>query len=74
MTLETLLQYAVHQGPFALLFIWLLYATRKEGAKREDRLHQTIDDQNEVLKNFSDKYDIIIHKLDDMEERLPRKK
>jgi hypothetical protein len=67
----TLIQYFITQGPFAVLFIWLLYTTRKEGKEREDKLYKTIDDQNEVLKGFSEKYDIVINKLDDIEERLP---
>lgn len=68
---QNLLQYFVTQGPFAVLFVWLLYTTRKEGKEREDKLYQTIEDQNEILKGFSEKYDIIINKLGDIEERLP---
>ncbi|MBU5215101.1 BhlA/UviB family holin-like peptide, partial [Heyndrickxia oleronia] len=59
------------QGPFAVLFVWLFYSSRKESQEREKQLYQTIDDQNEIIKRFSTKYDIIITKLDDMEERLP---
>ncbi|ATB52744.1 hypothetical protein [Caldibacillus phage CBP1] len=66
-----LIQYFITQGPFAVLFVWLLYTTRKEGKEREDKLYQTIEDQNEILKGFSEKYDIIISKLGDIEERLP---
>lgn len=67
----TLTQYFLTQGPFAVLFVWLLYSSRKEAKEREEQLYQTIDDQNEVLKGFSEKYDIIITKLGDIEERLP---
>jgi hypothetical protein len=69
----TLTQYFLTQGPFAVLFVWLLYSSRKEAKEREEQLYQTIDDQNEVLKGFSEKYDIIISKLGDIEERLPPK-
>lgn len=68
-----LIQYFLTQGPFAVLFVWLFYTSRKEAQDREGRLYQTIDDQNEVLKGFSEKYDIVITKLGDIEERLPRK-
>lgn len=68
---ETLIQYFLTQGPFAVLFVWLFYSSRKESQEREKQLYQTIDDQNEVLKGFSSKYDIVISKLDDIEERLP---
>lgn len=69
----TLTQYFLTQGPFAVLFVWLLYSSRKEAKEREEQLYQTIDDQNEVLKGFSEKYDIIISKLGDIEDRLPPK-
>ncbi|MBC5637848.1 MULTISPECIES: BhlA/UviB family holin-like peptide [Ornithinibacillus] len=68
---ETLIQYFLTQGPFAVLFVWLFYTSRKEANEREKQLYQTIDDQNEILKGFSTKYDIVITKLDDIEERLP---
>ena len=68
-----LVQYFLTQGPFAVLFVWLFYSSRKESQEREKQLYQTIDDQNEIIKRFSTKYDIIITKLDDMEERLPPK-
>lgn len=66
-----LVQYFLTQGPFAVLFVWLFYSSRKEANDREKQLYQTIDDQNEILKGFSSKYDIVITKLDDIEERLP---
>lgn len=69
----TLTQYFITQGPFAVLFVWLLYSSRKEAKEREEQLYQTIDDQNEVLRGFSEKYDIIISKLGDIEDRLPPK-
>ncbi|MGK4043772.1 BhlA/UviB family holin-like peptide [Heyndrickxia oleronia] len=68
-----LVQYFLTQGPFAVLFVWLFYSSRKESQEREKQLYQTIDDQNEIIKRFSTKYDIIITKLDDMEDRLPPK-
>ena len=79
MTIENILQYFLTQGPFAVLFVWLFHSSRKESIerekeskKREEKLYQTIDDQNEILRGFSSKYDIVIAKLDDIEERLPR--
>lgn len=68
---EALIQYFLTQGPFAVLFVWLFYSSRKEANEREKQLYQTIDDQNEILKGFSTKYDIVITKLDDIEDRLP---
>ncbi|MGV3266208.1 BhlA/UviB family holin-like peptide [Cytobacillus pseudoceanisediminis] len=34
------------QGIFALLFVWLLYDTRKEAKSREDKLTAQIEKQN----------------------------
>ncbi|GIO26381.1 BhlA/UviB family holin-like peptide [Ornithinibacillus bavariensis] len=68
---ETLIQYFLTQGPFAVLFVWLFYSGRKESNEREKQLYKTIDAQNETLKGFSTKYDIVITKLEDIEERLP---
>lgn len=69
----SLMQYFITQGPFAVLFVWLFYSSRKESQEREKKLYDTIDDQNEILKGFSSKYDIIINKLDDIEDRIPQK-
>ncbi|MCM3239036.1 BhlA/UviB family holin-like peptide [Heyndrickxia oleronia] len=69
----SLTQYFLTQGPFAVLFVWLLYTSRKEGKAREDKLYQTIEDQNEILNKFSDKYDVVINQLSDIKDRLPPK-
>ena len=67
---QNLLQYFVTQGPFAILFVWLFFSTRKESQEREKKLYKTIDDQNEIMKGFSEKYDIIIDQLDDIKRRI----
>lgn len=36
-------------GIFALLFVWLLFDTRKEAKAREDKLSAQIDRQNESM-------------------------
>ncbi|MCO7125127.1 BhlA/UviB family holin-like peptide [Sporolactobacillus shoreicorticis] len=65
------ISYFLTQGPFGALFVWLLFSYRKEAHERETRLNQVINDQNKVLSEFSEKYDIVINKLDGIEERLP---
>lgn len=70
---ENMWQYFLTQGPFAVLFVWLFWSSRKESQEREKQLYKTIDDQNEVLRGFSQKYDIVITKLDDIEDRLPQR-
>jgi hypothetical protein len=73
-------QYFITQGPWALIFVWLLYAYRKEAHEREkasqnreQRLNDLINDQTKVLSEFSEKYDIIVTKLDGIEQRLPHR-
>ena len=59
-----IIKYFLTQGPFAVLFVWLLITTQNRNAKREDKLHDT-------LNEFAKKYDIVIGKLDDIHDRLP---
>lgn len=54
------------QGPWALLFVWLLWNTKKESKERENRLMA-------VLEAFSEKYDLIIDKLGTLEEKINKK-
>jgi hypothetical protein len=67
------IQYFITQGPFAVLFVWLLYSSRKEASIREGKLNQVITDQSKMLSEFGEKYDIVISKLDGIEERLPHR-
>jgi len=61
------MKYFLTQGPFAVLFVWLLLTTRKDGKEREKKLYDTIEHQNDVLDKFSSKYDVIIEKLEKIE-------
>lgn len=62
-----LFKYAVMQGPFAVLFVWLLVYVMRNNEKREARLHDLLD-------KFSEKYDVIISDIrdikDDIKERF----
>lgn len=59
------LQYFLTQGPFAVLFVWLLIYVMKNNRERESRLQDLLD-------KFSNKYDVVITKLDDIKEELRR--
>ncbi|MFW5434367.1 BhlA/UviB family holin-like peptide [Paenibacillus apiarius] len=59
------LKYFLTQGPFAVLFVWLLIYVMKTNSKREGRLQDLLD-------KFSEKYDLIIGEIRDMKERLPK--
>lgn len=58
-----ILRYFLTQGPFAVLFIWLLIYVMKANKERESRLH-------ELLDKFSEKYDVIITEIRDLKERI----
>lgn len=53
----------VQQGPFAALFVWLLFYVMKSNRERENRLQDLLD-------KFSDKYDVIINDLRDIKEKV----
>ncbi|MGY5346541.1 BhlA/UviB family holin-like peptide (plasmid) [Paenibacillus glucanolyticus] len=61
------LKYFLTQGPFAILFVWLLIYVMRANKEREGRLQDLLD-------KFSEKYDVIITELRDMKDRLPREK
>ncbi|WP_188068961.1 BhlA/UviB family holin-like peptide [Brevibacillus brevis] len=57
------LKYFLTQGPFAVLFVWLLISTKRESRDRETRL-------NELLEKFSEKYDLVIGEIREIKEKL----
>jgi hypothetical protein len=56
-------KYFLTQGPFAILFVWLLIYVMKTNKEREGRLH-------ELLDKFSDKYDVVIEELRDIKGKI----
>ncbi|VXC01672.1 holin-like protein; bacteriophage SPbeta [Bacillus altitudinis] len=65
-----LAQYLMTQGPFAVLFCWVLLYVLNTTKERESKLNEQIEAQNEVLAKFSEKYDVVIDKLDKIERNL----
>lgn len=57
-------KYFLTQGPFAILFVWLLIYVMRANKDREGRLQDLLD-------KFSDKYDVIITELRDIKDRFP---
>ena len=55
------------QRPFAVLFCWVLFYVLNTTKERENKLNEQIDAQNHVLEKFSEKYDVVIEKLDRIE-------
>ena len=47
---QELLKFAISQGLFAALFVWLLIDTRKESKTREESLNKTMKKIKKVLQ------------------------
>lgn len=70
-------KYFITQGPFAVLFIWMLLSNQKrereataDSKAREKELNAIIKQQTDVMQTFSEKYDLIVIKLEHIEGRL----
>ena len=57
------IKYFLTQGPFAILFVWLLIYVMRANKDREGRLHDLLD-------KFSDKYDVVIDELRDIKNQI----
>lgn len=44
------------QGPFAVLFVWLLFSTKKEGRERETRLVKQAEDREAKLWSITNEW------------------
>ncbi|EMT54218.1 hypothetical protein I532_01390 [Brevibacillus borstelensis AK1] len=60
---ESIFKALMQQGPFAALFVWLLFYVMKANRERENRLQDLLD-------KFSQKYDVIISELRDIKEKV----
>ncbi|NRQ52001.1 BhlA/UviB family holin-like peptide [Brevibacillus sp. HD1.4A] len=58
--------YFLTQGPFAVLFIWLLVYVMKSSKERENQLLDT-------LNKFSEKYDLIIEEVREIKSEMVRR-
>ena len=52
---QELLNFAISQGLFAALFVWLLIDTRKESKTREESLNKTIEENKKSATDREDK-------------------
>lgn len=56
-------KYFITQGPFAVLFVWLLIYVMRNNRERETRLQTLLD-------KFSEKYDVIISEIREMKNMI----
>ncbi|WP_028553162.1 BhlA/UviB family holin-like peptide [Paenibacillus sp. UNC451MF] len=57
------IQYFLTQGPFAVLFVWLLIYVMRANREREMQMQS-------ILEKFSEKYDVIISEVRDIKTRI----
>ncbi len=58
----------VSQGAWAVLFVWLLFDTRKESKAREERLQTIINKNQEVIEDLAEKFDVVENIETDVKE------
>ncbi|MDU3524247.1 BhlA/UviB family holin-like peptide [Clostridium sp.] len=66
----------INNGAWAILFVWLLIDTRKEGKIREENLKNIIDKNQEIISNLAEKFDVvdnIQHDVTDIKMKLDKK-
>lgn len=56
------------EGIFLALFIWLLIDTKKDSKQREIKYQDTINKNQEVIKELADKISIVEEIKEDVEE------
>lgn len=54
-------------GAFAVLFVWLLFHTQKENAKREEKYQVTIDKNQDIITELTKKFDVVTEVKEDVE-------
>lgn len=58
----------IPQGAWALLFVWLLFDTRKDGRAREEKYQEREDKYQETVNKLVDKLSIVEDMKEDIEE------
>ncbi len=61
------MRYAITQGIFAVLFIWLLFDTRKDSKERETKYQSTIDKNQQIINELANKFNVVEDIKDDVE-------
>ncbi len=61
------MKYAITQGIFAVLFIWLLFDTRKDSKEREMKYQGIIDKSQQIINELAAKFDVVEDIKEDVE-------
>lgn len=62
------MKYAVTQGAFCALFVWLLVDTRKDTKKRETGYQETINKNQTIIGQLTEKFSILEDVKGDLKE------
>lgn len=62
------MRYAITQGIFAVLFIWLLFDTRKDSKERETKYQSTIDKNQQIINELANKFNVVEDIKEDVKE------
>lgn len=57
-------------GPFALLFVWLLFKVTKESKEREDRLMSHVERTTDTLKQIEQSVSGMQDEIKDIREQM----
>lgn len=66
--MNEILQYALTQGAFCALFVWLLFDTRKDNKERETKYQETIDKNQNIIRELATKLNVIEDVKKDVED------
>ena len=54
-----ILKVIVNNGAWAVIFIWLLFDTKKESKAREEKLQQIINKNQEVISELAENFNVV---------------
>lgn len=63
MDLNTAIEMMITQGPFTVLFIWLLMDTNRKNEAREHRMQEQLDKTVPILNQIVSRLDVIEDKI-----------
>ncbi|OOM63955.1 hypothetical protein CLBCK_07670 [Clostridium beijerinckii] len=61
------MKYAIIQGIFCVLFIWLFFDNRKDSKAREIKYQSTIDKNQKIINELAVKFNVVEDIKDDVE-------
>ena len=70
MDFAAIVEFALNQGIWCALFVWLFYTSRQESLSRETKLTTLLESQGEKLTQISTTLDKISDRLNTVEEEV----